>query len=462
MKTESTALSGLPAPFLDAMRKLFDIMDCDRVGWIHIDDIAHRWQSQEASNPGLPKNVVQNLRKVMNKEGRLSFERFCAGLKISILRHEAERNRVDKRNKCDMLPGSATSTDDPSASSSNDEDLDSWSAASAINRAASLPNLSAVDGTSSALSLHPPPISSSTQVPPSPVPSEPCLGMGPPKPPRDPLRMSARDLGSRCADHGMFASQSHAQLQREGPQYSSGRRVKRRDSHLRRHTLQGGVDFSMMKRLKHWEFEKSSLESGIKAIEKAREVYEGRLREVTDRLKFGQVPGSPSVNSEVAEERTMFELRSIHELNQRLDSLSARNFPAHMNLEVAVHAQMPPPSDMEVMARQIQRLKEQNRMLTEEVGRKCNGITNLEQEKSVLIRQLFQARSLAAGSASGVGAGTPSSSRPLSTASTVSMIAMPSQTMPQPLPLHKFKIPPPTLKKPPLMRIPSVNDTSFM
>lgn len=50
-----------------------------------------------------------------------------------------------------------------------------------------------------------------------------------------------------------------------------------------------------------------------------------------------------------------------------------------MNLEVAAHAhaQMPPPSDMEVMARQIQRLKEQNRMLTEEVGRKCNGITNL-------------------------------------------------------------------------------------
>ena len=37
MKTESTATSGLPVPFLDAMRKLFDIMDCDEVGWIHID-----------------------------------------------------------------------------------------------------------------------------------------------------------------------------------------------------------------------------------------------------------------------------------------------------------------------------------------------------------------------------------------------------------------------------------------
>ena len=72
-----------------------------------------------------------------------------------------------------------------------------------------------------------------------------------------------------------------------------------------------------------------------------------------------------------------FTPRSIHELNQRLDSLAARNFPTHMNLEVAAHAQMPPPSDMEVMARQIQRLKEQNKMLTEEVGRKSNGITNL-------------------------------------------------------------------------------------
>ena len=92
---------------------------------------------------------------------------------------------------------------------------------------------------------HPPPISC-TRVPPSPVPSEPCLGTGPPKPPRDPLRMSARDLGNRCGvDRGTFASYA-PQLEREGHQYSSGRRVKRRDSHLRRHTLQGGVDFSMV------------------------------------------------------------------------------------------------------------------------------------------------------------------------------------------------------------------------
>ena len=88
---------------------------------------------------------------------------------------------------------------------------------------------------------------SSMRVPPSPVPSEPCLGgAGPPKPPRDPLRMSARDLGGRFADRGLFDSNPPKE-QQQGQQCNSGsRRVKRRDSHLRRHTLQGGVDFSMV------------------------------------------------------------------------------------------------------------------------------------------------------------------------------------------------------------------------
>lgn len=44
------------------------------------------------------------------------------------------------------------------------------------------------------------------------------------------------------------------------------------------------------------------------------------------------------------------------------------------------------------MERQIQRLKDQNKQLTKEVGEKSNTITNLERDKSVLIRQLFQAR----------------------------------------------------------------------
>ena len=98
----------------------------------------------------------------------------------------------------------------------------------------------------------------------------------------------------------------------------------------------------------------------------------------------------------------MFELQSIQELNQRLSclALSVRpgGFPTHINLQLnnnGSNATTAISPSKPVMERQIQRLKDQNRMLTEEVGRKSNHITNLEQEKSALIKQLFQARSAA-------------------------------------------------------------------
>ncbi len=67
-----------------------------------------------------------------------------------------------------------------------------------------------------------------------------------------------------------------------------------------------------MKRLKQWEQEKSALEEGIKAVGRAKSVYERRLRDVADRLKLGSV-GSPSVNSEAAE--VMLNAIVIHTLS---------------------------------------------------------------------------------------------------------------------------------------------------
>ena len=43
----------------------------------------------------MPSNLVENLSKVQTSEGRITFERFCAGLKIAILRHEAAKNRIN-------------------------------------------------------------------------------------------------------------------------------------------------------------------------------------------------------------------------------------------------------------------------------------------------------------------------------------------------------------------------------
>ncbi len=123
----------------------------------------------------------------------------------------------------------------------------------------------------------------------------------------------------------------------------------------------------------------------------------------------------------------MFELQSIRDLNQRVNRLAKIGrpgaFPSHINLELAQPSPQRISGPAEVkseqlvtLERQVERLKIQNKvvrisshlvrlaerppcivsilqMLTEEVGSKSNFITNLEQEKSLLIKQLFQARS---------------------------------------------------------------------
>jgi hypothetical protein len=56
--------------------------------------------------------------------------------------------------------------------------------------------------------------------------------------------MSGRDFIRE--DLVLFGGSFGDQLQQHNSTGGSSRRVKRRDSHLRRHTLQGGVDVSMV------------------------------------------------------------------------------------------------------------------------------------------------------------------------------------------------------------------------
>ena len=123
----------------------------------------------------------------------------------------------------------------------------------------------------------------------------------------------------------------------------------------------------------------------------------------------------------------MFELNSIRELNHRLSRLmdlsgqrqhagniaysptvdqateyalesqrrASYGFPTHMNLEIAGNKSSATPNasiqqNALLLQRQVQRLKEQNRQLTHEVGQKSNLVTALEQEKRTLIKQVFQ------------------------------------------------------------------------
>ena len=63
-------------------------------------DIATQWSSGE-SDRHLPSGVVASLSKVATQDGYLTFERFCAGIKISILRQEAaeKKRKVEEQNK---------------------------------------------------------------------------------------------------------------------------------------------------------------------------------------------------------------------------------------------------------------------------------------------------------------------------------------------------------------------------
>ncbi|XP_064457726.1 suppressor APC domain-containing protein 2-like isoform X2 [Ornithodoros turicata] len=80
-------LNELPKRFVSAMKVLFDIMDDQKTGCINIRDIEKRWPCSRDSSNGLPSDVMECLRKVTPPNEMINFERFCAGLKMCLLRH---------------------------------------------------------------------------------------------------------------------------------------------------------------------------------------------------------------------------------------------------------------------------------------------------------------------------------------------------------------------------------------
>ena len=116
-------------PIYDLSKAVLLIPSCHFV----FVDIAENWSPDAAAGSVLPPNIVPSLRKVMTPDGYLTFERFCAGLKISILRHSAQRHRQ--------------ADNDSTNSSSNDIEDQTGSgealvtSSSPLSRTNSLPNL---------------------------------------------------------------------------------------------------------------------------------------------------------------------------------------------------------------------------------------------------------------------------------------------------------------------------------
>jgi len=153
--------------------------------------------------------------------------------------------------------------------------------------------------------------------------------------------------------------------------------------------------------MKAIEEERDVLMRGIQTVQRAEEWYNEQLGQVQERMRsLGQHGGShqgpePVGSAEAHRERLLFQNARIQEVNQHLNCLMASDmsFPLSMNLAIGGGHPTGAAGGRQLgLEAQVERLKEQNRLLTEEVGSKSQAISILDQEKSALIRDLFQAR----------------------------------------------------------------------
>ncbi|KFM02593.1 Suppressor APC domain-containing protein 2, partial [Aptenodytes forsteri] len=171
------------------------------------------------------------------------------------------------------------------------------------------------------------------------------------------------------------------------------RRHQRGRAEHRRHTITNGVDFSMLKHMKELEQEKDFLLQGLELVERTREWYHQHIQFMQERQRFlGKNKTSADFLPEGSQSHLGCLVPKLQEVNRCLgDLLSTAGKPA--NPSSALSRLVPVASPASAGSQQaINMLKEQNRLLTKEVTDKSERITQLEQEKSALIKQLFEAR----------------------------------------------------------------------
>uniref|UniRef100_A0A8C5JMM2 Suppressor APC domain containing 2 n=1 Tax=Junco hyemalis TaxID=40217 RepID=A0A8C5JMM2_JUNHY len=170
------------------------------------------------------------------------------------------------------------------------------------------------------------------------------------------------------------------------------RRHQRGRAEHRRHTITNGVDFSMLKYMKELEQEKDFLLQGLELIDRAREWYHQHIQLMQEHQRFLGKRRTSADFPEGGQSHLGHLVPKLQEVNRCLgDLLSTASKAA--NPSSALSRLVPVTSPASTGSQQaINILKEQNRLLTKEVTDKSERITQLEQEKSALIKQLFEAR----------------------------------------------------------------------
>ncbi|XP_025962045.2 suppressor APC domain-containing protein 2 [Dromaius novaehollandiae] len=335
---------GLPKAFLQSLRTLFDILDDRRRGYVHLREIESRWQGAEARE--LPPGVLDGLRQAAPASGYLTFERFVLGLRAALL----------------SADGGLPAKGRPAGRGAPAEK----GGGGGVSASRSLEKL------------------------PSPQGAEERRGQSGGR--REPEPGQPRCRGADAKPAG--------QSQGDGGHAGAGdaRRHQRGRAEHRRHTITNGVDFSMLKHMKELEQEKDFLLQGLEMVERAREWYHQHIQFMQERQRLlGKNKTSTDFLPDGSQNHLGRLLPKLQEVNRCIsDLLSAAGKPTNpssaLNRLGPATAVVSPASAGSQQT--ISMLKEQNRLLTKEVTDKSERITQLEQEKSALIKQLFEARAL--------------------------------------------------------------------
>ncbi|XP_030080962.1 suppressor APC domain-containing protein 2 [Drosophila hydei] len=307
-----SSLDALPKQFVLSMKKLFDILDDKQSGYVCFADIEKGWQDD--GSKGLPQGVLDSLRRVTPPSGLLTFERFCAGLKLCLLRNQQQQTQHLQHNApmAKIHPRSQLSpelehevdysTPAPPPKPPRQSAVAAPLAKADIRNALQNWQLSLMHSEQKSLKT---------------------------------AREQFEHRGS--ADGGSSSTSATdytmgALTLAQPPKKSNN---KRRES--RRHTLQHGIDYNMLKRLKHLEEQRELLLFGLDGVEKARDFYMQQVLNVQEQIKyFGRLGTRFEQWSELQQERLNYQRARVLEANRSLslltDTWEHGGFPLHINL----------------------------------------------------------------------------------------------------------------------------------
>ncbi|XP_054738499.1 suppressor APC domain-containing protein 2 [Anastrepha obliqua] len=439
-------MDALPKQFVASMKTLFDILDDQHTGFVRFLDIEKGWQDDGCK--GLPHGVIDSLRKVTPSSGLLSFDRFCAGLKLCLLRNQnaSVGSATAGANSVAVHTG-VSPVKPPRPPSAPLLDIDStvhgnptWGVSNtttatvrphkivSAHRALSLPQLSPDSELEVEMNGADVGIYNSPAPPPKPPRASAANQLGAATTPTTPLDKAEirhalqnwqmgillNEMGAKekrnsaylynhfpyrgCADGGS-SSATDSVTGTVGTLHPKKGSSKRREP--RRHTLQNGIDYNMLKRLKQFEEEREVLLTGLDAVEKAREWYLQQMANVQEKIKYLGRMGHVEQWSEVRQERLEFQRARVYEVNRNLAALAdcweRGGFPLHFNLAIrtpgkALSQRNVSGNNSGGLLQPVDRLRQQNHNLTNEVNLKSDRIALLEREKQSLMRELYELR----------------------------------------------------------------------